>query len=55
MTFGGLERDPIPFLMSSNEPWMKYNTLLHLQNREFYGLEVSKAKKEMLSHPLISD
>lgn len=52
--FGRLERNPIPFLMSSHEPWVKYNTLLHLQNRKFDDPEVIKAKKELLSHPLIS-
>ena len=49
MTFSRLERDPIPFLMSSHEPWVRYNALLHLQDREVFDSEVVKAKKELAS------
>ena len=48
-----MERNPIPFLTNSNEPWVKYNTLLHLQDRKVDDPEVKEAKKELLSHPLI--
>lgn len=45
--------DPIQWLLTSDEPWTRYRTLLDLQDRSEDDPEVEKSRAEMLAHPQV--
>lgn len=48
-----LKIDPIPYLLASSEPWVRYDTLVQLQGRGSNDHEVAKSKRDLLSHQKI--
>ena len=45
----------IKYLMSTKQPWVQYNTLIHLQNKPTNNPGVKKHKKETIEHPKIQE
>lgn len=45
-----LKVDPVSYLLASPEPWVKYNTLVHLLDRGRDELEVVQSKRDLLSN-----
>ncbi|MGD8455524.1 MAG: hypothetical protein PVF83_03990 [Anaerolineales bacterium] len=48
-----LNTDPIPWLLEQETPWVRYRTLVDLLDRDENDPEVSKARKELLTHPKV--
>jgi hypothetical protein len=47
-------RNPVPYLLSSPEPWVKYNTLLNIAGLDSEESEVQSARDDLLNHPRIA-
>ena len=45
-----LERDPVPWLLASEEPWTRYRVLRDLLGRPESDLDVKQARAEVLRH-----
>lgn len=47
-------RDPVPYLLSSSEPWVRYNTLLNIAGTYPEEDEVHSAREDLLGHPAVT-
>ncbi len=53
MVSSGLARDPLPYLTGASQPWVTFNTLLHLLQKGETDSAVQQAKVRLRSHPLV--
>lgn len=47
--------NPIQYLLSVKQPWVRYNTLLNLEKIDVKNPKFLESKSEMLEHPKIQE